>query len=333
MPTFPVLDIESLVQEKDKTRLSGAQSFVSDATDITDLSITPGALATEIVFDLVTAPTLRYLDWQFDFTFDVVTGENDTLDFDEGGGLLTATLTQGSYTMAALAAEIQTQLNAAGALTYVVTVDENNAFTISTSAQFDILDSAALWVQIGFDAAAGKSTYTGEDVERVSKLVTLKVSGDQTDVVTTKTVEVVSEHADRLFSTDDKLRKHEADILKYLPEGRATFKDVHRRAQTLILAWLDTEGFIDYFADKITLKRIGDISDVAEWATHMTLRLIFEGVQNAVKDVFEKKAKTYSEREDFYRKRTVVKIDLNKDGVADKYTERVDVRTCQVRRR
>jgi hypothetical protein len=118
-----------------------------------------------------------------------------------------------------------------------------------------------------------------------------------------------------------------------LTDGRATFKDVHRRAQTLILAWLDTEGYVDYFTDKITLKRIGDISDVTEWATFMALRLIFEGVQNAVKDVFEKKAATYQEREDFYRKRAVIKIDLNQDGKADKWTERVDVRSCRVMRR
>lgn len=330
MPTFAVLDTESLIQEKDKTRLSGAQSFVSDGTAITDMSIMPGALADEIDIDLAAQD---YLDWLFAFEIDIVTGENDTLDFMEDGGILTATLTQGSYTIEDLAAEIETQLLAAGNLMYEVSASDKNALTISADDQFKIIGADDLWAQIGFTTSGGKATYTGDEIERVNKLITLTVSGDDTDVVTTKVIEVVSEVADRLFSTDDKLRKHEADILKYLPQGRATFKDVHRRTQQLILAWLDTENYIDYFADKITLKRIGDISDVTEWATFMTLRLIFEGVQNAVKDVFEKKAETYQEREDFYRKRVVVKIDLNQDGIADKYTERVDVRDCRVLRR
>lgn len=86
--------------------------------------------------------------------------------------------------------------------------------------------------------------------------VTVKLNGGSPSEITlTKDLTVVSEATDNLFANDDDLRKHEPDIMKYLVEGRASFKDVHRRAQTLILAWLDKEGYIDDFGDKLTVAR------------------------------------------------------------------------------
>lgn len=67
-------------------------------------------------------------------TFKIVSGENDKIDFDEGAGELTATLTAAEYTGSSLVAEIQTQMNSAGA-TYTVTYSASTGkFTITKSA-------------------------------------------------------------------------------------------------------------------------------------------------------------------------------------------------------
>ncbi len=145
-------------------------------------------------------------------------------------------------------------------------------------------------------------------------------------------VQIVSATKDKLFSCDDDLRTHESDILKYVPDGRATFLDVHRRAQKLILDWLDTQGFCDFNGDKFTLDSITKPEEFSEWSTMMALRLIFEGVSNAVDDVFAQKAKRYQKQEDFYRNRAVVRLDLNSDGQTD-VTEKLDIRSCVVVRR
>lgn len=102
----------------------------------------------------------------------VVTDSNKYIDFSEGGGELTATLTLGIYSGQTLATEIKTRLDAAGALTYTVTYSESTAkFTIAASGTFSLLwftgthkatDASDL---LGYSDAAddtGVATYTAD---------------------------------------------------------------------------------------------------------------------------------------------------------------------------
>lgn len=244
MPLFPVLDLESLVQENDKTRLDGSKSYASGTTPITKLEIQP---STDEVFYDVTE-TNGCLDWQFAYPTD------------EG----------------------------------------------TPAAGVDFL------VTLRVTTGEGEATETKE---------------------VTKPIKVITATTDMLFSTDDRLRKHETDIMRFVPEGRATFKDVHRRAQGLIMAWLDTEGYIDNYFDKLTIARLKDLEEVSEWATMMTLRLIFEGISNAPDDVYRLKARKYEGLEAFYRGRANLKVDVNKDGQLDVINERLDIRTARAVRR
>lgn len=173
----------------------------------------------------------------------------------------------------------------------------------------------------------------------VNGVETITVAVQCTDDAETPNVEVLSgtftllsATADNLFSSDDQLRKHEPDILKYLPDARSSYKDIHRRAQSLILAWLDTQGYIDTSGNKYTAASVLDITEVSDWSVMMTLRLIFEGVQNAVDDVFSVKAEKYLKLEEFYRNRAILRIDTNSDGILDQ-GEYVDVHSGFVVRR
>jgi len=66
--------------------------------------------------------------------FEVVTGVNDEIDFNEGGSELTATLDSGVYMASELATEIDTQLTDAGAGTYTVAYNSvTNKFTLTKS--------------------------------------------------------------------------------------------------------------------------------------------------------------------------------------------------------
>lgn len=67
--------------------------------------------------------------------FVVVTGENDALDFNEGGSEFNATLDSGTYTADDLATEIDTQLTAEGAGSYAIAFNPITAkFTLTKSA-------------------------------------------------------------------------------------------------------------------------------------------------------------------------------------------------------
>ena len=79
-----------------------------------------------------------------------------------------------------------------------------------------------------------------EDPEEIE--VRVRINGGAPEYV--DTIKVVTEETDRLFSDDARLRVHEPNIFKFIRSGRSTFKDIHRRARNLILAWMDAEGFM-----------------------------------------------------------------------------------------
>lgn len=133
----------------------------------------------------------------------------------------------------------------------------------------------------------------------------------------TRTISVLTEASDKLFSTDQDLKLHEPDILKWVQDGRTSFKDVHRRAQTLILKWLDKEGYVDSNNDPFTKAAIVDIEEVKQWSTFLVLKLIFEGLSNATDDIFHEKAKRYSGKMAEFRKKSLLRIDVDGDGVVD----------------
>lgn len=102
-----------------------------------------------------------------------ITDENYLLDFDEGGGELTAELALGSYTLTEFVAELKRALDAAGGNTYTVVVDRTTrVITISADGNFDLLTltgthvGTSPWELIGFTQVAdktGTNTYEAEN--------------------------------------------------------------------------------------------------------------------------------------------------------------------------
>lgn len=132
--------------------------------------------------------------------------------------------------------------------------------------------------------------------------------------VFTGSITIVSASADNLFSNDQDIKLHEPDILKWVQDGRASFLDVHRRSQTIILKWLDKEGYVNATGGGFTKAAIIDIEEVKQWSTYVALRLIFEGLSNATDDVFADKAKRYKGMEVDWRDKAILRIDEDGDG-------------------
>lgn len=105
----------------------------------------------------------------FYFNYEV-TDANQSLDFDEGSGEVTATVEIGSYSLTSLLDAIAAAMTDAGSMTYDVTVDrDTRLITISAASVFDLLAATGthvatgIWDLIGFDAAdlTGDDAYTG----------------------------------------------------------------------------------------------------------------------------------------------------------------------------
>lgn len=350
---FPVLETEDIIQVGDKTRISGARSYTNSSTALTEVDIKPGKNADTVTIT-DSDPDNYFTDLQFPFTIDV-DATNNKLDFNEGGSELTATVASAEYTLSGLASAIKTALDSAGALTYTVSVDsDTNKLTVSSTANFSLLAKTgsnadtSLYGDIGFTETddpltpvgvlntvdfAGNSTYTGDEIKTVDKLITLTVkNGVDTDASTTKTIQVISELGDKLFSTDAMLRDHEPDIMRYLKAGKATFKNFHRLAQTQIFGWMDKEGMVDLFDAKYTKEHALLPEEFEQWSKFVALRLIFDGISNRIDDLFFKKARQYEKLEKFFRDRAVLRLDIDKDEKVD-LNEQIDITFTTVMRR
>lgn len=187
--------------------------------------------------------------------------------------------------------------------------------------------------QDGFlDWAFTHSGTPDPQIQTIAARITDDATPTPGTALVTKTIKVVTELKDHLFSTDGALRQHESDVLKFVPAGRATFKDVHRLAQTKIIDWLDTQGYVDYFEKKYTIESLIDIDEVRPWATALTLQLIFESIRKTDEDEYAQKSKKYERDVEFYRNRAIIRIDKDRSGSLA-IGEQIDVRSCTVMRR
>jgi len=125
---------------------------------------------------------------------------------------------------------------------------------------------------------------------------------------------VITEANDALFVDDSKLEVHEPDLLRYVRDGRNSYKDVHRRVQALILDWLDSNRFWKNNGDRFVIADLIDQQDFKEWATFWALQLIFQGLSDKLDDKWDQKADVYRQMAFDARERGTYRLDKNDDG-------------------
>lgn len=127
-----------------------------------------------------------------------------------------------------------------------------------------------------------------------------------------KTIKVLTQAEEKLFSSDEMLIQRESNILSLLPAGRSSFIYMHRLAQKEILKDLEKMGYGDLLPANL-LK----IEDVQEWSTLKVLALIFESNITSIQDVHTQKRLTYANLALEAKNRSVVKLDLDANGTED----------------
>jgi len=146
---------------------------------------------------------------------------------------------------------------------------------------------------------------------------TVRVTTDGAPVSKSISIQVLTPADDKLFSSDDDLLAIESEALKFLPEHRSSFLNVHRKAQELILSYLDESGFTNDDGSRITKDQVTEIEDVNKWSTYLVLWMIFQDISNKPDDTFAVKAKEYLGRSNFHKERSFIRLDLDSDGTAD----------------
>lgn len=180
-----------------------------------------------------------------------------------------------------------------------------------------------------------KDWYLDWSYSGASRTVTVscRITTDGAPITNTDTIEVMTPADDNLFSGDQDLVALEHDVLRYVPAGRNSFLNVHRKAQYLILERFNDMGIRDINGDRITKEIALEVEEVRKWSQYLVLWLIFMDLSNAIGDVFDEKSKTYDQLAARASDKSFGKfLDLDKSGdVTD--GEIVDVTTMDLLRR
>ena len=180
--------------------------------------------------------------------------------------------------------------------------------------------TSAGYLDIAYDSAGEKTIH-----------VTLTLDNAET-IALAKTITVVSEATENLFSSDPELISHEPDILNYLPEMFSDYRYVHRLSQDRIMAILDERGITDTDGNRMVVADVKDIEECNDWSKFLALQYIFESLSNAIDDIFHEKATRYKQMASQASNRAHLRLDYDSDGTLES-TERGSANTGRIYRR
>lgn len=153
-----------------------------------------------------------------------------------------------------------------------------------------------------------------------TKDVVVRVVGDTNTKDKTYQIDVLSEDDDALFSNDADLYGYEPTIKDDLPKGKNSFKFVHRKAQELILDYLNEQRIWKQDGSRYLKQDVVDATDsevknqFKRWSTLQTLLIIFESNQVSVDDIFQEKMLHYTRLMNQSKATSALRLDSNNDG-------------------
>jgi hypothetical protein len=207
-------------------------------------------------------------------------------------------------------------------------VQVNDKTRINASKSFVTKDESAITnVEIEPEAGAGFITvFAGGQANwfldwayatEGTKVVTVRVTNAGGNEEKTTSVVIISAANDKLWSSDADLVKYESDIMKWVPAGRASWLNKHRKSQLLILDWLDSVRIWADDGSRLTKDSFLVTDDVSLLSVYITLQLIMIDVSNKPDDAFEQKARMYAKLASDLKGRGRIQADFNKNDIAD----------------
>lgn len=195
-------------------------------------------------------------------------------------------------------------------------------------------EATAPWVTLSGPTLTQKDWFLDWQYETAGiKTVELEITPlSESPVVFTKSLTVISQADDRLFSSDQDLIAKEADILRWVPAGKNSFLYVHREAQNQILNWLDEIRVHKDDGSKITKTDLPLSDDLKQLSADWALALIFGSISNKPDDAFAQKKLDYMRLVESHKKRGRIIADFNGNGTIDQ-NENQDLKTFRMVRR
>ena len=141
---------------------------------------------------------------------------------------------------------------------------------------------------------------------------------DDTDTVTAEfTITVISESEDNLYSTDAEIFAIEGELKKYMPEGKNSYKNLHREAQSRIVNYLDKKRLWNSDGTPYAKNQINLYGMLQKWSLYETILMIYTDLTISIGDKFTEKVSEYKALRNYERDRAQIRIDKDNSGTID----------------
>lgn len=166
-----------------------------------------------------------------------------------------------------------------------------------------------------------------------TKTIEVEATDGVTTVSQSFSIDVVSESGDNLYSNDSQIFTIESELKRYIPEGRNSFKNVHREAQSRILNFLDRKRIWSNDGTPLTKSQINFYDEVSKWSLYETLFIIYTDLFISVGDKFAEKVNQYKELRNYERDRASLRIDKDNSGTINGDSEVQELKSFRLIKR
>lgn len=165
------------------------------------------------------------------------------------------------------------------------------------------------------------------------KNITVKATDGSNIVTQIFNIEIISESEDNLFSNDSQIFAIESELKNYFQDGRNSYKNLHREAQSRILNYLDRKRIWNENGDPLNKFQINKSNEMQKWSLYETIFMIYTDLFVSVGDKFAEKVNQYKMLRNNERDRASLRIDRDSSGQIDNNNEIQDLKSFRLIKR
>ena len=163
------------------------------------------------------------------------------------------------------------------------------------------------------------------------------ISVQATDGVNTVTqnfnLEIISVADDNLYSNDSQIFKIESELKKYIDSSRNSYINLHREAQSRILAYLDRKRIWNDDGTAYSKTQVNLQDELQKWSLYETILMIYTDLFVSGGDKFAEKINEYKAMRNTERDRGAIRVDKNNNGIVDAGTEIQELKSFRLIKR
>jgi hypothetical protein len=166
-----------------------------------------------------------------------------------------------------------------------------------------------------------------------TKVITVQATDGTSTVSQNFELDVITEEDDNLYSSDEQIFAIESELKRYIPDGKNSFKNIHREAQSRILNYLDRKRIWASNGEPYTKDQVNLNGELSKWSLYEAMFIIYSDLFVSVGDKFAEKINQYKDLRNSERDRASIRIDKDNSGTFDSNEEIQDLKSFRMIRR